>query len=213
MAAAAQACGRLLIGTAVARTVAERAVVAGSLVPEPILGAMLAALCWALLASASGGPCSSHALIGGLAGAAPATAGSSAPLLPGLVRVWAALLTSPALGPFFGFDAARLMLRLARSAGRSLNTQLRRWQQVTMMALGISHGASDGPPQATGVRRLGLAVRGRHDGGGIPGWVVAAFLRAFCLRTSTGGWRQMRRLGSRICRLRPLHGFGALVGG
>ena len=213
LAAAAQACGPLLIGTAVARTVATRVVVAGSLVPESILAALLAALCWALLTSMLGIPSSSsHALIGGLAGAALATAGRSALLLPGLARVGAALLISPPLGLLFGFVAVRVTLRLARSSRPSLNTQLRRWQQVTMMALGISHGASDAP-KAMGVLTLGLVVLGRHDGGGIPGWVVAACLAAFCLGTSIGGWRQMRTLGARIYRLRPLHGFGALVAG
>lgn len=213
LAAAAQACGPLLIGLAVARTVAARVVVPELLVPESILAALLAALCWAVFTSIVGIPSSSsHALIGGLAGAALATAGSPALVLPGLARVGVALLISPPLGLLFGFAAVRLTLRLARGARPSLNTQLRYWQQATMMALGVSHGASDAP-KAMGVLTLGLMVFGRHDGGGIPGWVVAACLGAFCLGTSIGGWRQMRTLGARIYRLRPVHGFGALVAG
>ena len=213
MAAAAQACGPLLLGTAVARTVATRVVVADVLVPESIVAGLLAALCWALLTSILGIPSSSsHALIGGLAGAALATAGSAALLLPGLLRVGAALLISPPLGMLFGFAAVWLTLRLSRRARPSLNTELRRWQRVTMMALGVSHGASDAP-KAMGVLTLGLVALGRHDGGGIPAWVVTACLGAFCLGTSIGGWRQMRTLGARIYRLRPIHGFGALVAG
>lgn len=213
LAAAAQACGPLLIGLAVARTVATQVVVAELLLPESIVAALLAALSWAVLTSVLGIPSSSsHALLGGLAGAALATAGSGALLPPGLLRVGAALLISPPLGLLFGFAAVWLTLRLASSARPALNTQLRRWQQVTMMALAVSHGASDAP-KAMGVLTLGLVVLGRLEGGGIPAWVVAACLGGFCLGTSIGGWRQMRTLGARIYRLRPVHGFGALLAG
>lgn len=213
MAAAAQACGPLLIGLAVARTVATQVVVAELLLPESIVAALLAALSWGVLTSVLGVPSSSsHALLGGLAGAALATAGSGALLTPGLVRVGAALLISPPLGLLFGFAAVWLTLRLASGARPALNTQLRRWQQVTMMALAVSHGASDAP-KAMGVLALGLVVLGRLEGGGIPAWVVAACLGGFCLGTSIGGWRQMRTLGARIYRLRPVHGFGALLAG
>jgi len=213
VAAAAQACGPLLIGTAVARTVATRVVDAESLLPESILAALAAALLWATLTSITGIPSSSsHALIGGLAGAALATAGPGAIVLPGLARVTVALLVAPPLGLAIGFLAVRLTLRLARRARPAFNNHLRRWQQVTMVALGVSHGASD-PPKAMGVLTLGLLVIGAQHGTGVPVWVVAACLGSFCLGTSIGGWRQMRTLSARVYHLRPVHGFGALVAG
>lgn len=213
LAAVAQATGPFIIGTAVATTVATRVVRADSMTAGSILAALLAALLWAMFTSTVGIPSSSsHALIGGLAGAALATAGPGALLLPGLWRVAAALLVSPPLGLLVGFLAVRLTLHFARHARPTLNNQLRRWQRVTMIALGVSHGASDAP-KAMGVLTLGLVVLGLEDGAGIPPWVVAACIGAFCLGTSVGGWRQMKTLGARIYRLRPVHGFGALVAG
>jgi PiT family inorganic phosphate transporter len=135
--------------------------VAGLLLPESIVAALLAALSWAVLTSVLGLPSSSsHALLGRLAGAAPATAGSGPLLTPGLLRVGAALLISPPLGLLSGFAAVWLTLRLASSARPALNTQLRRWQHGPMMALGVIHGASHAP-KAMGVQTLGLVVLGR----------------------------------------------------
>jgi len=213
VAAAAQACGPLVVGTAVATTVATRIVHPEDLTPQSILAALLAALLWAMLTSILGIPSSSsHALIGGLAGAALATAGPGALLLPGLGRVAIGLLVSPPLGLLVGFLAVWLTLRLARRAKPALHTRLRRWEQLIMVALGVSHGASDAP-KAMGVLTLALMVLGLQHGAGIPAWVVAACIGSFCLGTSIGGWRQMRTLGARIYRLRPVHGFGALVAG
>jgi len=213
LAAAAQATGPFVIGTAVATTVATRVVRADSLTPGSILAALLAALLWAILTSIIGIPSSSsHALIGGLTGAALATAGPGALLLPGLGWVVGALLLSPPLGLFVGLLVVRLTLHLARRARPSLNTHLRRWQQLTMIALGVSHGASDAP-KAMGVLTLGLMVLGLEHGAGIPPWVVVACIGSFCLGASIGGWRQMRTLGARIYRLRPVNGFGAPVAG
>jgi PiT family inorganic phosphate transporter len=213
LAAAAQATGPFIIGTAVATTVATRVVRADRLTPASILAALCAAVLWALLTSIIGIPSSSsHALIGGLSGAALATAGPGALLLPGLGRVVAALLVSPPLGLLVGFLVVRATLHLARHARPALNNQLRLWQRLTMVALGASHGASDAP-KAMGVLTLGLIVLGLKDGSGIPAWVMAACVGSFCLGTSVGGWRQMKTLGARIYRLRPVHGFGALVAG
>jgi inorganic phosphate transporter, PiT family len=100
-----------------------------------------------------------------------------------------------------------LTLRLACRAKPTLNNRLRRWQQVAMLALWASRGASDAP-KAMGVLILGLVAMGAQEGFSIPAWVLAA-----CLGTSIGGWRQMRTLGGKIYRLRPVHGFGALVAG
>lgn len=213
LAAAAQAIGPFVIGTAVATTVATRVVRADSLSIASILAALLAALLWAMLTSVLGIPSSSsHALVGGLAGAALATAGPGVLLLPGVARVVAALLISPPLGLLVGFLVVRLTLLLARNARPALNSHLRAWQRLTMLALGVSHGASDAP-KAMGVLTLGLIVLGLDPGPGIPAWVLAACIGAFCLGTSIGGWRQMRTLGARIYRLRPVNGFGALVAG
>jgi PiT family inorganic phosphate transporter len=213
IAAAAQASGPLILGTAVATTVATRVVRAEVVTPESIVAALLAALLWIILTSILGIPSSSsHALIGGLAGAALAVGGPDALLLPGLGRVGLALLISPPLGMLAGFLVVRLTLFLARDAKPALNNHLLRWQQVTMLALGVSQGASDAP-KAMGVLTLGLAVLGLEHGGRIPPWVVATCLGSFCLGTSIGGWRQMKTLGARVYKLRPLTGFGAQVAG
>jgi inorganic phosphate transporter, PiT family len=213
VAALAQAAGPLLLGTAVATTVVTRVVRADMLRPQSILAALLAALLWAGLTSILGIPSSSsHALIGGLAGAALATAGPSALQPSGLGRVGLGLLISPPLGLLFGYLIVWLTYRLARRAKPALNTHLRRWQRLLMLGLGVSHGASDAP-KAMGILTLGLIVLGLEVGPRVPIWVAAACVGSFCLGTSIGGWRQMKTLGARFYRLRPVHGFGALVAG
>jgi len=211
--AAAQAAGPLVLGTAVATTIATRIVRPESMSAQAVLAALVAALLWSVLTWTTGLPTSSsHALVGGLMGAALASAGPRALLLPGFVRVVGALVISPPLGLLIGYLGVWLTLRLARQAKPTLNNRLRRWQRVAMLALGASHGASDAP-KAMGVLTLGLVTVGAQQGFGVPVWVLASCLGFFCLGTSIGGWRQMRRLGGQIYRLRPVHGFGALVAG
>lgn len=211
--AAAQAAGPLVIGTAVATTIATRIVRPESMSAQAVIAALVAALLWSALTWAAGLPSSSsHALVGGLAGAALASAGPRALLLPGFVRVVGALVISPPLGLIFGYLGVWMTLRLARQAKPTLNNRLRRWQQVAMLALGASHGASDAP-KAMGVLTLGLVAVGVQRSFNVPLWVLGTCIGCFCLGTSIGGWRQMRTLGGKIYRLRPVHGFGALVAG
>lgn len=211
--AAAQAAGPLVVGTAVATTIATRIVRPESMTSNAVLAALAAAVFWSGITWLTGLPSSSsHALVGGLVGAALVSAGPKALLVPGFARVVAALVISPPLGLLIGYLGVWLTLHMASRAKPTLNNRLRRWQLVAMLALGASHGASDAP-KAMGVLMLGLVAVGAQKGFAVPAWVFASCLGFFCLGTSIGGWRQIRTLGGRIYHLRPVHGFGALVSG
>jgi inorganic phosphate transporter, PiT family len=102
--AAAQAAGTLVLGTAIATTIPTRIVRPESLSPQAVLAALVAALLWSALTWATGLPSSSsHPLVGGLVGAALASAGPNALLLPGFVRVVGALVVSLPRGLLIGY--------------------------------------------------------------------------------------------------------------
>jgi inorganic phosphate transporter, PiT family len=181
---------------------------ADELTPVSILTGLMAAWLSALLTSILGIPSStSHALVGGLAGAVLATAGLGALLLPRPRRVAVALLLSLPVGLLVGFLIVRLTLWLAQGARPALNTQLRRWQQLTMVALSVSHGARDAP-EAAGVLTSGLRVPGLEHGTTIPSCVVAACIGSslpwhvdWGLATDEDAWRSVLPVEARA-RLR-----------
>ncbi len=174
-------------------------------------GALLGAICWNLITWARGMPSSStHALIGGLGGAAVVAAGSIH--WDSVVRrVIVPMVLSPALGLIGGFAVMAVILRVFRKRNPgSVSRGFRYAQTASAAAMAFGHGMQDGT-KAAGVVVLGLAAGGVpvSIADGIPGWLVALSALVLSLGTYAGGWRIMRTLGRRIIALDPPQGFAA----
>jgi PiT family inorganic phosphate transporter len=212
-AAAAHFAGPFLFGVAVATTVGDGLVDINMLHTSVVIAALASAVVWNLVTWYIGIPSSSsHALVGGLLGAAVVANGPHVVLLPGLIKILIALLVSPPLGLLTGFIIMQITIWASRSATPGINNLFRRLQIVTLIGLGLSHGTNDGQ-KTMGVITLGLVVSGMLDHFVVPIWVVAISASAIALGTSFGGWRLIRTLGGRMFRIRPIHGFTSQIAG
>ena len=209
--AAAEFAGPFLFGVAVAVTVGKGLLDPDAVTLPVVLAAVWAAIGWNLLTWYFGLPSSSsHALVGGLLGAAVLAGGWRVVQLRGLSTVLLALFFSPVLGFLAGWLIMRLVLFLARGATPRINTFFKRAQLLTSMGLALSHGSNDAQ-KTMGIITLGLLVSGAVDSFRVPLWVVVASAGAIALGIASGGWRLIRTLGARIYRIRPLHGFSSQI--
>ena len=209
--------GALLVGTAVADTIAGIVTVAPDEAVATIGAGVLAATVWNLLTWSRGLPSSSaHALVGGLVGSAFAAAGIDAIQWGGLdgwrpvgvFGVMIVLAVSPLLGLGFGILFARLDGRLLRRATRHVKTPIRAAEWTMSAALSFGHGANDAQ-KAMGVIAALLLASGHIDTLAVPLWVKFACGAALTLGTAMGGWRIIRTIGRRIFRLAAIDGFAS----
>jgi PiT family inorganic phosphate transporter len=215
--------------TAVAKAVSSGFVQQGVITPNVVCGGLLGAIIWDLITWYAGIPTSSsHALIGGFAGAAMARAGFGALILG---RKWIETLTaialSPLLGMVIGFILMVIVLNLFQKATPSrVDKVFRPGQLISSAAMGIAHGSNDA--QKTIGIVVGLLVAAKANFAGqpgylgffyvesvenIPAWVKIAAFTSISLGTLVGGWRIINTMGSRITKLRPVSGFCAETGG
>jgi len=205
--------GPLLFGLAVARSLGEDLLDARSLNPEVLVAALIGAILWIVLTSRLGIPSSSsHALVGGLLGAALSNGGIEVIKESGLAKILLALLISPPLGLLAGYLMMRLLFLLAHWATPRINRTFRRLQVLTSFGLALGHGANDAQ-KTMGVIALGLLVSGRSDEFNVPSWVVLISALGIAVGTAVGGWRIIRTLGGRIMKVRPVHGLASQLGG
>ena len=210
--------GPLLGGTAVANTIGKFITLDGI---EPaaaliiLLCGLVGAIAWNLFTWWRGIPSSSsHALVGGLAGAVVVAVGPDHVVwgfaeladgrVTGVMKVLAALVLSPLIGFWAGFGLQRLMLALLRGARPTMNRNLRNAQFVTAAGLGFSHGANDAQ-KSMGILTLVLLLGGFIDRFEVPLWVMFACATSITLGILSGGWRIVRTLGFAIYKVRPLH--------
>ena len=151
---------------------------------------------------------SSHALIGGLLGAAVLSNGVAVIQIQGLIKVLAALIGSPLLGLAAGWLFMRVILFLARGASPRVNGFFKRAQIATSIALAFSHGTNDAQ-KTMGVITMALVIRGAIPTFEVPWWAVLLSASAISLGIASGGWRIIQTLGGRFYRIRPVHGFAA----
>ena len=174
-----------------------------------VFAALLGAIAWNLLTWYFGLPSSSsHALIGGLVGAAIAS--SNTVLWHGVVdKVLIPMILSPVTGLILGYLVMLAILWLFRKAkpGR-VSRGFRIAQSVSAAAMSLGHGMQDAA-KTMGVVVLALVVGGYHEGDSIPLWVFFLTAAVLAAGTYSGGWRIMRTLGRRIIELDPPHGFAA----
>jgi len=212
--------GPLLGGTAVADTIGKF-VVLGDIPPASslviLLCGLVGAIGWNLLTWWKGIPSSSsHALVGGLAGAVILATGPDHVVwgfqelahghFTGVTKVLLALILSPIIGFWVGFVLHRTALFLLRAARPSFNRYLRGGQFVTAAGLAFSHGANDAQ-KSMGMLTLVLLLGGFIDSFSVPFWVMLACSCAITLGILSGGWRIVRTLGFSIYKVRPLHAF------
>jgi inorganic phosphate transporter, PiT family len=205
--AAAEFVGPFVFGVTVASTFGNQLVVSSKLRISVILAALLAGIVWNLVTWMAGLPASSsHALVGGLIGAALAEHDWAAIQVAGLYKVLVSLAVSPVIGLLAGYLAMKVILFLARGATPHINWFFKRGQVLTTLGLALSYGANDGQ-KTMGVIALGLVVAGVQPAFQVPRWAVLLCATAIAAGTMTGSWRLIRTLGGRLYKLRPVHGF------
>src|ERR1700733_6500438 len=201
----------LFFGLHVAQTIGTGIVAAEVVDVAVIFGALMGAICWNLLTWWLGIPSSSsHALIGGLAGAGMMKAGSAAIVWSGLGITGAAIVLSPLLG----FCLA-LVLVLAvswlfvRSTPLAVDNTFRVLQFVSASLYSLGHGGNDAQ-KTMGLIAVLLYSQGALSGEfHVPLWVILSCQAAMALGTLLGGWRIVHTMGSGITRLTPMQGFCA----
>ena len=207
--------GPILAGTAVANTVGGLITVGEADTLQILISALIAAVTWNLLTWWWGLPSSSsHALVGGLVGAAVVTGGLSAVqwggfdgLKPyGVIGVLVALAISPLLGAGAGLALEYAARRAVRRASRRARTPILRGQWRTSAALAFAHGTNDAQ-KTMGLITLALVSAGNLSEFVVPLWVKVVCAVAMTLGTAFGGWRIARTIGRGIYRIRPLDGL------
>jgi len=218
--------GLFLFGTAVAKTMGKGLIHVNLVDPQVIFAALIGAIAWNVITWYSGIPSSSsHALMGGYAGAAIAKAGVGALIPGGWLTPILFIFLSPLIGFVFG-----LILMVAvgwtfrRTHPQRVDTLFRAFQLLSAAAFSLSHGTNDSQKTmgiVVGLLYSAQAVFANHPWqflhvttmDRIPFWVEAWAYGAIALGTLFGGWRIVKTMGQRITKLRPYGGFCAETGG
>ena len=200
-----------IFGLSVANTVGKGVIRTDIVDERMILAALIGAIIWDMLTWYWGLPSSSsHALIGGLVGAAVVKAGWSAVVATGLKKTGIFIVVSPILGFFLASLIASLLRTIFRNVRPALaNPTFRRLQLLSAAGYSLSHGANDAQ-KTMGVISVLLLSTGHMAGKfAVPRWVEFACYTAISLGTMAGGWRIVRTMGSRLTALEPYGGFSA----
>lgn len=207
LAAIGNFCGAFL-STRVAETVGK-GVIKEDFVYVPILFAgLLGALAWNLITWYFALPISStHAMIGGLAGAAVAGFGINALNLPGMLKIYSSLLLAPCLGLIGGFLLYNL-LRFSFFRHGTYDLLFLKLQLLSALFMALSHGSNDAQ-KMMGIISIALFSAGAMNSFHVPVWVMLLCASTLTLGTAAGGWRVINTMGNRITVLRPRHGFAA----
>ena len=209
LAAICEGVGPLIFGVAVATTIGHEVVSAEAVTIPVVYAALLAAIMWNVLTLLLGIPSStSHALIGGIAGAVWAGYGLGALKASGFIKVVVALFFSPFIGLIAGYVIVKVIYVLVQGASPRINRWFRRGQWITATTLALSHGSNDAQ-KTMGIITLGLVATGTLETFEVPLWVILSSAGAIAAGTLLGGWRLIRTLGAKFYRVRPVHGFGA----
>jgi len=199
----------------VASTIGKGIVDIGVVDHYVVFGALIGAISWNVITWYYGIPSSSsHALIGGITGAAVAKAGSGALIASGLVKPVIFIILSPLLGFALG---SMLLVAVSwmcvRSAPARVDRWFRRLQLVSASFYSLGHGGNDAQKTAGVIWMLLIAAGLSSPGEHVPYWAVAAAYLTIALGTLIGGWRIVKTMGQRITKLKPVDGFCAETGG
>ncbi|MDR0933833.1 MAG: inorganic phosphate transporter [Burkholderiaceae bacterium] len=180
-----------------------------------VFGALVGAIAWNVITWYYGIPSSSsHALIGGLVGAAIAKAGAGSLVTSGLFKTIAFIVISP----FLGFLLGSLMMLLVswifvNSQARTVDRWFRRLQLVSASLYSLGHGGNDAQKTMGIIWMLLIAAGTMPADGKLPLWVEISCYAAISTGTLFGGWRIVKTMGQKITKLKPVGGFCAETGG
>ncbi len=201
-----------ITGTAVAKTIGSGLVDASAVTQAAVLAGLSGAIFWNLLTWYYGIPSSSsHALVGGIVGAAIAEAGINAPL-------WGAILQKTVVpfvvSPFVGFAIALLLMvvilnAFQRASRWAMGAIFGRAQLLSSAFMAYSHGGNDAQKTMGVITVALISAQFLPKDAPIPVWVIGISAIAMALGTAAGGWRIIRTMGTKLTRLQPVHGFAA----
>ena len=205
------------ISLEVAATVGQGIVEAGAVSTTVVFAGLVGAIAWNLATWWLGLPSSSsHALIGGVVGAAFAAQGAAAVKGDGLVEK---VLVPGIVAPLLAFAVAAISIFVAYEVvGRlrpgPVNRGYRLGQLVSASLFSLAHGTNDAQ-KTMGIITLALISHGDlpNTGFDVPTWVIVSSAAAIALGTYSGGWRIIRTMGSRIIKMDPAQGFAAQSSG
>lgn len=209
----------------VAATIGKGTIDPGIVDHYVIFGALVGAITWNVITWIYGIPSSSsHALIGGLAGAAVAKAGTGSLVMAGIGKTVVFIVLSPMLGFLFGtllmFAVSWLFIA---TTPRRVDGWFRKLQLVSASLYSLGHGGNDAQKTAGIIWMLLMAATAAQtpdmpqwmqaDAAHLPHWVVLACYITIGLGTMFGGWRIVKTMGQKITKLKPVGGFCAETGG
>ena len=201
-----------LYSTGVAQTIARDIVSPKLATQEVVIAALLSAIIWNLVTWFFGIPSSSsHAIIGGMAGAAVAKAGFSVLQWNGLGKILAALVVSPIVGIILGFIIMKSMFFVfGRFSPSRVNHGFKKMQVFSAGLLAFNHGSNDAQ-KSMGIITMALIASGvqAQTELGPQLWVKLACALAMALGTAVGGWKIIHTMGGKIFKLEPINGFAA----
>lgn len=180
-----------------------------------IFGALIGAIIWNIITWYYGIPSSSsHALVGGLVGAAVAKAGFAGLISAGVLKIIAFIFVAPLLGFFIGGALMVVVSWICRHmAPRKVDKHFRRFQLLSAAAYSLGHGGNDAQKTVGIIWMLLIAAGMSQPNDPIPSWVVFSCYAAMGLGTMFGGWRIVKTMGNRITKLNQARGFCANSGG
>jgi PiT family inorganic phosphate transporter len=200
----------LIFGTAVAHTIGAGMIDLSVVTPVLVFAGLLGAICWNLLTWWLGLPTSSsHALIGGYAGAAIVKAGSGVIIVHGWVKTVIFIFLAPLLGMALGVVFIWITVWVVRKKHPArINRSFRRLQLLSACLYSLGHGGNDAQ-KTMGIIASLVFSAGYMKTFHIPLWIVLSAHAAIALGTFTGGWRIVKTMGQKITKLRPIDGFCA----
>ena len=203
-----------VLGTHVAKTIGKGMIDLEVVTQEVILAGLLGAIAWNLITWYYGLPVSSsHALIGGYAGAAVAKSGFGAILLSGWTKTLVFIVLAPMIGMLLGFFMMVMVTWIVRSWRPSrVDRRFRGLQLLSAAAYSLGHGGNDAQ-KTMGIITGLLVASGMLAKFEVPLWVILLSHAAIALGTLFGGWRIVKTMGTKITKLQPIGGFCAETAG
>lgn len=205
----------LFFGLHVAATIGKGIVDANVIDHYVVFGALVGAISWNIITWYYGIPSSSsHALVGGITGAAVAKAGMGSLVGTGFIKTAVAIVASPLVGfALAGILMVAISWMVRRSTPQRVDRWFRRLQFVSAAAYSLGHGSNDAQKTMGIIWMLMIAAATIRPTDPLPLWVVLSCQAAMGLGTLFGGWRIVKTMGQRITKLRPLGGFCASASG
>jgi PiT family inorganic phosphate transporter len=202
----------LVFGTVVASTIGQGMIDVNTITPTVVFAGLVGAISWNLITWYFGLPSSSsHALIGGYAGAAIAKSGIGVIIAAGWYKTLIFIALAPIIGLVLGYGlkiASSWILYLSQRNPVFVDKWSRILQLFSAAAYSLGHGGNDAQ------KTMGITTSLLFSGGliqefAVPLWVVLTAHAAIALGTLSGGWRIVKTMGQRITKLRPIDGFCA----